>query len=97
MKKLASGLMLSGLVSFMTLNASAQTGYSYDGLFYGGDAGYSSHAAMKKDASHPDYSTDYVSCTRLAAMQTRELPDTMYLGIFYGCMKERGYDPEVLN
>lgn len=39
-----------------------------------------------------EYENDYVECSYVAEEKADEFSDAMYLGMFYGCMKERGHD-----
>lgn len=38
------------------------------------------------------YDKDYLACSDIAQSKAKGLSDAMYLGVFYGCMSDRGYD-----
>lgn len=40
------------------------------------------------------FDTDYMDCSKVASHKARGFSDAMFLGMFYGCMAERGYDVE---
>ena len=56
----------------------------------------SSYAASNSYVSNK-YDTDYVECSYVAEAKSQKFSDAMYLGMFYGCMQERGHDPSNIS
>lgn len=56
-------------------------------------------AVIAATPSHAQYvqntfDIDYMDCSKVASHKARGFSDAMFLGMFYGCMAERGYDVE---
>ena len=43
------------------------------------------------------FDRDYLECSSVASLKARGFSDAMYLGIFYGCMSDRGHDVASLS